>query len=59
MPIIINEFEIVTQPGPTGQEPTAGGRPEEQPEQPAGVDPAEIVRVQRLHWQRKRRVWAD
>jgi hypothetical protein len=59
MPIIINEFEIVAEPGVTNQERRAGDESEERPEQPVVPDPAEIIRVQRVHWLRMRRVWAD
>lgn len=57
MAIIINEFEIVTEPGPGQQNAPQGGQPPAQASQQ--VRPEQIVRVQRLHDQRKRRVRAS
>jgi hypothetical protein len=55
MPIIINEFEIVTEPSlePAGPE-TAGP-----PEAPPPLHPEDIVRIERRHRERMNRIRAD
>ena len=56
MPIIINEFEIL--PEPSRERPPAAGQPQAEPELTV-PEPMAILRVQRLFWQRRRRLWAD
>lgn len=56
MPIIINEFEIVPEPEPKAPTPAATVAPTDEIPVP---EPDDIVRVQRLAWQRSRRIWAD
>jgi hypothetical protein len=59
MPVVINEFEIVTQPpsasGETGE--PGGQRQEAVPLE--ALRPEDIVRIYQHHQQRIARVWAD
>jgi len=55
MPIIINEFEVVTEPRP---EPAPAETPRPGETRPA-LHPEDIVRVQRRHRERMDRVRAD
>ena len=59
MPVVINEFEIVTEPPPASEE--AGG-PGPQPEETAPSEvlrPEDVVRIYQHHRQRMARIWAD
>jgi hypothetical protein len=56
MPIIINEFEIVPEPESKAPAPATAVAPTDEMSVP---EPDDIVRVQRLAWQRSRRIWAD
>jgi hypothetical protein len=57
MPIIINEFEIIPDATP-GQSPAPAQPPAASETAPA-PEPDDIVRVQRVHVERMRRVRAD
>jgi hypothetical protein len=59
MPVVINEFEIVTEPPPTSEEAEGPGP---QPEEAAPAEvlcPEDIVRIYQHHRRRMARVWAD
>jgi hypothetical protein len=57
MPIIINEFEIITEPPST----VAAPQPSNQAAQaaPPTLRPEDIERIMRRHYQRRERVRAD
>jgi hypothetical protein len=57
MPIIINEFEIITTPppAPPGQDLT----PEVPAQSPSSLRPEDIERIMRHHRQRLERIRAD
>jgi len=57
MPVIINEFEIIPDPPPDQPQlpaPAAEGEP-----RPVVPDPEDIIRIQRLYRDRRRRLRAD
>ena len=56
MPIIINEFEFA--PEPPSERPSQQAAAEPQPDQPI-PDPNDIIRAQRLYFERRRRLHAD
>jgi hypothetical protein len=55
MAVIINEFEIITEPPSTPEEET----PVAQAPGPPALRPEDIERIERRHRQRIARVWAD
>lgn len=58
MPIIINELEIIPAAEPEAQEQRGGdSQPEIMP--PAPPDPFDILRVEQIYRERRRRLWAD
>lgn len=56
MPIIINEFEIITEPPPAS--PEQAQRPQRLDQQPPALRPADIIRIQWRHRQRMARIRA-
>lgn len=58
MPIIINELEIISNAAPAAPEQSPRDTPEA-----AGAstppDPFEILRVEQVYRERRRRLWAD
>jgi hypothetical protein len=60
MPIIINEFEIITpqgEQGGSGAQP--GPRPAETQAQPPMLRPEDVERILRRFYLRRTRLWAD
>ncbi len=57
MPVIINEFEIVTEP-PEAPTPDTGAPPQT-PEAAAPLRPEDVARIQRYHYERMERLRAD
>lgn len=58
MPIIVNEFAII----PAAESEAAEQRPRDTPEAPlppAPPDPFDILRVEQVNLERRRRLWAD
>ena len=53
MPVVINEFEVITEPAPQPAEPQAAS----EPPQPA-VTPADINQAVQQHTARMERIWA-
>ncbi|MBN1978236.1 MAG: hypothetical protein JW918_12640 [Anaerolineae bacterium] len=59
MPIVINEFEIVTEPPPASGEVEGPGPQPEETAPPEVLRPEDIVRIYQQHRRRMARVWAD
>jgi hypothetical protein len=57
MPIVINEFEIITEPPATGAAPQALNQAS--PPAPPTLRPEDIERIMHRHYQRRERVRAD
>ena len=57
MPIIINEFEIVPEPPQDQSKRPSAARPAS--EEPVIPDVSDILRLERIYQERKRRLWAD
>jgi hypothetical protein len=58
MPIIINEFEILPEPSSERGMASPASKPEAE-EETTVPDALAILRVERVFWQRRRRLWAD
>lgn len=56
MPIVINDFEVLVEPPPTGQAAPPAPAPAEGGPR---IKPRDIVAVMRVHRERRRRVHAD
>ena len=57
MPIVINEFEVVAEQPQPPQQPQ--GQATQQPAEARPLRPEDIVRIERRHYERLKRVQAD
>jgi hypothetical protein len=59
MSVVINEFEIVTEPSPASEETEGPGPQPEETAPPEVLRPEDVVRICQHHRRRMARVWAD